>query len=101
VEKLADVLLGVFGDTREGRTLQIGGVRGRRSIIAAQGIKKLKIKIERKYGNRIRKKRTYSQRWRVAGGSLEGPSPEHLETDIATGKARVFRLKGEEKKCCS
>ena len=100
MEKLADVLLGVFGDTREGRTLRIEGVGGR-SVITVQGIKKLKIKIERKYGNRIRKKRTYSQRWRVAGGSLEGPSPEHLETDIATGKARVFRLKGEEKKCCS
>ena len=52
MEKLADVLLGVFGDTREGRTLQIGGVRGRRSVIAAQEIKKLKIKIEQKYGNR-------------------------------------------------
>jgi hypothetical protein len=58
VEKLADVLLGVFSDTREGRTLRIGGVGGRRSVIAAQGIKKLKIKIERKYGNRRQKKRT-------------------------------------------
>ena len=52
MEKLADVLLGVFGDTREGRTLRIGGVDGRRSIIAAQEIQKLKIKIEQKYGNR-------------------------------------------------
>ena len=52
MEKLADVLLGVFGDTREGRTLRIGGVGGRRSVIAAQEIKKLKIKIEQKYGNR-------------------------------------------------
>ena len=32
-EKLANVLLGVFGDTREGRTSQVGGVGGRRSVV--------------------------------------------------------------------
>ena len=52
VEKLVNVLFGVFGDTRKGRTLRIGGVGRRRSVIAAQEIKKLKIKIEQKYGNR-------------------------------------------------
>ena len=52
VEKLANVFFGVFGDTRKGRTLRIGGVGRRRSVIAAQEIKKLKIKIEQKYGNR-------------------------------------------------
>jgi hypothetical protein len=36
-EKLANVLLGVFEDTREGRTLRIGGVGGRRSVVPAQG----------------------------------------------------------------
>ena len=46
VEKLEDELLGVFRDTGEGGTLLIGGVRRRRSVIATQGIKKLKIKIE-------------------------------------------------------
>ena len=51
-DKLANVLFGVFGDTRKGRTLRIGGVGGRRSVIAVQEIKKLKIKIEQKYGNR-------------------------------------------------
>ena len=50
-EKLANVLLGVFGDTGKGRTLRIGGVGERRSIIAAQEIQKLKIKIEQMYGN--------------------------------------------------
>ena len=52
MEKLVNVLFGVFGDTRKGRTLRIGGVGRRRSVIAAQEIKKLKIKIEQKYGNR-------------------------------------------------
>ena len=51
-EKLANVFFGVFGDTRKGRTLRIGGVGRRRSVIAMQEIKKLKIKIEQKYGNR-------------------------------------------------
>ena len=31
-KKLVKVLLGVFGDTREGRTLRIGGVGERRSV---------------------------------------------------------------------
>ena len=45
-EKLADELLGVFGDTGEGRTLRVGGVRGRRSVVPAQRLKKLKIRIK-------------------------------------------------------
>ena len=39
VEKLANVLLGVFGDTRERRTLRIGRVGGKRNVMAAQEIK--------------------------------------------------------------
>ena len=39
VEKLANVLLGVFGDSRERRTLRIGGVGGKRNVMAAQEIK--------------------------------------------------------------
>ena len=35
-EKLANVLLGVFGDTGEGRTLRFGAVRRRRSIVPTQ-----------------------------------------------------------------
>ena len=46
VEMLADEFLGVFGDTRKGRTLRIGGVGGRRSIVPAQRLKKLKIRIK-------------------------------------------------------
>jgi len=45
-EKLADELLGVFGDTGEGRTLRVRGVRGRRSVVPAQRLKKLKIRIK-------------------------------------------------------
>jgi len=35
-EKLADEFLGVFVDTRKGRTLRIRGVGGRRSIVPAR-----------------------------------------------------------------
>ena len=35
-KKLADEFLGVFGDTGKGRTLRIGGIRGRRSVIPAR-----------------------------------------------------------------
>ena len=90
MEKLANVLLGVFGDTREGGTLRIRGVRGRRSVIAVQGIKKLKIRVKQEYGDRKRKKGTYSQRRRIAGGSLEGPSPERLLLAIAIEKLGFF-----------
>jgi hypothetical protein len=45
-EKMADEFLGVFGDTRKGRTLRIGGVGGRRSVVPAQRLKKLKIRIK-------------------------------------------------------
>jgi hypothetical protein len=38
-EKLANVLLGVLRDTRKRRTLRIGGVRGRRSIVTAQRLR--------------------------------------------------------------
>ena len=38
-EKLANVLLGVFGDTRKERTLRIRRVGGRRSVIATQRVK--------------------------------------------------------------
>ena len=48
-EKLANVLLGVFRDTREGRTFRIRGVKRRRSVVAAQRTKKLKIKIKQEY----------------------------------------------------
>ena len=48
-EKLANVLLGVFRDTREGRTLRIGGVRGRRSVVVVRRMKKLKIKVKQEY----------------------------------------------------
>jgi hypothetical protein len=48
-EKLANVLLGVFGDTREGKTFRVRGVKRRRSIVAAQRTKKLKIKIMQEY----------------------------------------------------
>ena len=36
VEELVNVLLGVFGDTGEGRTLRFGAVRRRRSIVPTQ-----------------------------------------------------------------
>ena len=55
-----------------------------------QGIKKLKIRVKQEYGDRKRKKGTYSQWRRIAGGSLEGPSPECLVPAIATEKPRVF-----------
>jgi len=35
-KKLADEFLGVFGDTGKGRTLRIGGIRGRRSVVPAR-----------------------------------------------------------------
>jgi len=46
MEKLADVLLGVFGDTGKRRTLRIRGVRGRRSVVPVQSLEKLEIRVK-------------------------------------------------------